>query len=141
MQLKPSNILLIEDNPGDIELVRTGLEQIRLSDSLTVISDGQAALDRFDQDIPPPDLILLDINLPKVSGLEVLKRIRATPTTKAIPVVILTSSEAEEDIVRSYSEKANCCVSKPGDFDKFMEVMQTIEDFWLGVAKLPIRDC
>lgn len=133
----PINILLVEDNPGDVELVRAGFEEASLAIDIQVISDGQAAVEFFDSDAAMPDLVLLDINLPKVSGIDVLKKIRNTARSQQIPVVILTSSDAELDIVRSYVEHANSFISKPVDFDKFMQVVKSIEDFWLTVVKLP----
>lgn len=136
----PINILLVEDNPGDVELVRAGFEEASLAIDITVISDGQAAVEFFDDAADMPDLVLLDINLPKVSGIDVLKKIRSTPRSQQIPVVILTSSDAELDIVRSYVEHANSFISKPVDFDKFMQVVKSIEDFWLTVVKLPRRN-
>lgn len=135
---KPIDILLVEDNPGDVELVRAGFEEASLLIEIRVISDGQTAMEFFTaKDSVMPDLVLLDINLPKVSGIEVLKKIKSTAYSCQIPVVVLTSSDAEIDIVRSYAEHANSFISKPVDFDKFMKVIRSIEDFWLTVVKLP----
>ena len=137
MNIKPIDILLIEDNPGDVELVRAGFDDARIANRLTVINDGQRAVDFFDCDNIMPDLVLLDINLPKVNGLDVLHKIRSSPVSRKTPVVVLTSSDAEMDIAQSYAEHANCFISKPVDFDKFMDVVKSIEDFWLTVVKLP----
>lgn len=133
----PLHVLMIEDNPGDIELVRAGFEVATLPIELQVITDGQEGHDYFNSDNPMPDIVLLDINLPKVSGIEILKKIRATACSENIPVVMLTSSDAEIDIARSYAEHANSFISKPVDFEKFMTVVKSIEDFWLTVVKLP----
>lgn len=132
----PIKVLLIEDNPGDIELVRAGFEDASLLIEMQVISDGQEAFDYFEQDNQTPDIVLLDINLPKVSGIEILKKIRNSHA-ESIPVVMLTSSDAEIDIARSYAEHANSFISKPVDFDKFLGVIKSIEDFWLTIVKLP----
>ena len=137
MSLKPIKILLIEDNPGDIELVKIGLEEARMANEITVFDDGQVALDFFEQGEDLPDIILLDINLPKVDGFEILRKIRTMEASKNIPVVMLTSSEAEVDITRGYAEHVNCFVSKPVDGDKFLNVVRSLESFWLAVVKLP----
>lgn len=137
MNIVPIEILLIEDNPGDIELVRAGFEEARVANHIQVISDGQQALDFFEQDNGLPDIILLDINLPKVDGLEILEKIRSTEHCKDIPVVMLTSSEDDADINKSYAEKANSYITKPVGFDEFLDVIKSIEDFWLTVVKLP----
>lgn len=137
--MKHVTVLLIEDNPGDIELIKAGFEDAKMFVDLEVIEDGQEALDYFTREEKVPDLVLLDINLPKVSGIEILKEMRKFERYQTIPVVVLTSSEAEEDIARSYTEGANSYVSKPVDFEKFMKVVQSIEDFWLTVVKLPTK--
>ena len=135
------NILLIEDNPGDIELVKEGFRLARVTNDIKVIMDGQKAWDFFDQvkreDLP--DIVLLDINLPKVDGIEILQKIRSTEISQNIPVIMLTSSEADEDITRSYTEKVNSYVTKPVDFAKFLTVIQSMENFWLSVVKLPTK--
>lgn len=135
-------ILLVEDDPADVKLTRRVLDQSKLHLRLSVVDDGQKALDYLNkrdefQDEPTPDLILLDLNLPKKSGLEVLKEIRSDSALTALPVVILTTSKAEEDIVQSYEHHANCFISKPVDLGQFSKVVQAIEDFWLVVVKLP----
>ena len=132
-------ILLIEDNPGDIELVRTGFEDARVVNQLQIIEDGQVAFDFIVAGIDMPDIILLDINLPKVSGFEILAAIRTHEHSKHIPVIMLTSSEADEDIVKSYSHNANSYVTKPVDFEKFLYAIRSLEQFWLTVVKLPIK--
>lgn len=139
---KTIEILLVEDNPGDVELVREALGEGKIRNELHVASDGVEAmrfLHREDEfgDANCPDLILLDLNLPKKNGREVLQEIKNDPSLKFIPVVVLTSSKAEEDIVRSYNLHANCYVTKPVDLDQFLHVVKSIEDFWLTVVKLP----
>jgi len=140
----PINILLVEDNPGDVDLVREALSDAKVKNRLHVTTDGVEAmkfLRRQDNyaDAPCPDLILLDLNLPKKSGREVLSEIRSDQELDTLPVVILTSSKEEEDIVKSYKLHANCYISKPVDFEQFMKVVQSIEDFWFTVVKLPCR--
>jgi DNA-binding response OmpR family regulator len=135
--MTPIEILLIEDNPGDIELVREGFEEARVANHLSIIEDGQAALDFFIKGENLPDIILLDINLPKANGFEILETIRSQPKSAEIPVIMLTSSEADSDVVKSYQNSANSYVSKPVDFDKFIAAIKSIESFWLSVVKLP----
>lgn len=136
-QLQPIKILLVEDNPGDIELVRAGFEDALIANQLMVISDGQQALNFIQSKQPMPDIILLDINLPKVDGFEILQEIRQQPHSCNIPVIMLTSSEAERDISQSYQYKANSFVTKPVDFSKFIDAIKKLEQFWLTVVKLP----
>ena len=143
-QGKIINILLIEDNPGDVELIREALGEGKVRNDLHVASDGVQAMEFLRgegkyADAPCPDLILLDLNLPRKSGREVLEEVKADPKLSKIPVVILTSSKEEEDICRSYRLHANCYVTKPVDFEQFMKVVRSIEDFWLTVVKLPSR--
>lgn len=138
------DILLVEDNPGDVELVREALADGKMRNEMHVASDGVEALKflkRQDEyaGAQCPDLILLDLNLPKKSGREVLQEIKSDPDLKFIPVVVLTSSKAEEDVIKSYNLHANCYVTKPVDFEQFMKVVKSIEDFWLTVVKLPSR--
>ncbi len=138
------DILLVEDNPGDAELVRVALNKGKLHNNLHVVSDGVEALaflrrkDKYGN-VPCPDLILLDLNLPKKSGLEVLQDVKADPDLKFIPVVILTSSKEEEDIFKSYCYSANCFVTKPVDFQEFLNAVRTIEEFWVSIVKLPCK--
>jgi chemotaxis family two-component system response regulator Rcp1 len=139
---RPVNILLIEDSPTDIDLTREGLEMGKLANNLVVIEDGQEALDFLRRkgehaDADRPDLVLLDLNLPGKDGREVLGEIKSDPELMSIPVVVLTSSKAEEDIARSYSLHANCYISKPVNFSRFVEVVKGIEDFWFSIVKLP----
>jgi chemotaxis family two-component system response regulator Rcp1 len=135
-------ILLVEDNPADARLTREALRESKISNRLHAVGDGEQAL-RFlrregeHADAPRPDLVLLDLNLPRMSGREVLEQVKEDPDLRRIPVVVLTTSEAEEDIVRSYDLHANAYVRKPVDFDQFTEVVRLIEDFWFTVVKLP----
>lgn len=137
-------ILLVEDNPGDVELTREALNAAKVSNRLHVVDDGAEAVDflfkrgRF-ADAPRPDIILLDLNLPKKDGRQVLSEIKAEAGLAQIPVVVLTTSQAEEDIVRAYQLHANCYISKPVDFNQFLRIVASIEEFWLSVVKLPNR--
>lgn len=135
-------VLLVEDNPGDVRLTREALAGSKVDIRFHVVSDGAEAMAFLHhqppyQDAVRPDLILLDLNLPKVSGLEVLKNIKTDPGLKVVPVVVLTSSQAESDIAASYRLQANAFVSKPVDLDQFMRVVQAIDNFWLAVVKRP----
>jgi two-component system response regulator len=136
------NILLVEDNPGDVVLIREALEESRVLITLSVAVDGVEAMKFLRRQekyagAPRPDIVLLDLNLPRRSGREVLRDIKSDPELKAIPVVVLTSSRAEEDILKSYELQANCYIIKPVDFEKFLSVVRLLEDFWLTVVKLP----
>ncbi len=138
----PIDILLVEDSPADVDLTREALEDAKVRNTLHVVSDGVAALEFLRRegdyaDAPRPDLILLDLNLPKKDGREVLADIKADPSLRRIPVVVLTTSEAEQDIVRSYDLHANCYVTKPVDLEQFIAVIKSIENFWLVIVKLP----
>ena len=138
----PIEILLVEDSPSDIDLTREALEDTRVANNLSVVNDGVEALAFLRREgqyaqAPHPDLILLDLNLPKKDGREVLADIKADEDLKRIPVVVLTTSSAELDIVKSYDLHANCYITKPVDLDKFVEVVRTIDDFWLTVVRLP----
>jgi CheY-like chemotaxis protein len=142
--VKPIEILLVEDNPGDVRLTREALKTGKVWSELHVVADGEAALAflRHEGDhanAPRPDLILLDLNLPRRDGREVLSIIKSDPNLKRIPVVILTTSQAEEDILKSYNLNANCYITKPVDFDQFMNVVRVVEEFWLTIVKLPAR--
>jgi CheY-like chemotaxis protein len=138
-------ILLVEDNPGDVRLTREALRDGRIHTHLSVAADGEEALaflrrqGRFG-DAPRPDLILLDLNLPRRSGREVLAEIKRDDTLRRIPVVVLTTSAAEQDVLASYDLHANCFITKPVDFDQFIRVIKSIEDFWLTIVKLPRTD-
>ena len=135
-------VLLIEDDPGDVVITQEALAESKLMNTLHVANDGEQAL-RFlrregeHADAPRPGLILLDLNLPRVDGHEVLRQVKADPDLRRIPVVVLTTSQAEEDIVRSYDLHANAYVSKPVDFDRFLEVVRQIDSFYISVVTLP----
>lgn len=140
--LKPVDILIVEDNPADVRLTREVLRDSKLHVSLHVAPDGEQALRYLRHQAPfenatTPDLILLDLNLPKQNGTEVLQQVKADRLLRRIPIVILTTSREAEDILRSYDLHANCYVTKPLDLDQFVEVVRTIEDFWLTIVKLP----
>lgn len=140
--IKAIDILLVEDNPADVRLTQEALKEGKVKNSLHIAEDGEAAMDFLYKrgghaGAPTPDLILLDLNLPKKDGREVLEEIKTDETLKRIPVVILTVSQAEEDILRTYDLNANCFISKPVDFEQFVRVVRSIEDFWLSVVKLP----
>jgi len=135
-------VLMVEDNPGDVRLTREALKGGKVLHHMHVVEDGVAALDFLYrrppyQEVPRPDLILLDLNLPRKDGREVLAAIKADPDLKTIPVVILTTSQAEEDVVRAYRLSANCYVTKPVDFDQFTHIVKAIEQFWFTVVTLP----
>jgi CheY-like chemotaxis protein len=133
------DILLVEDNPGDVELVREALKEGKVRNKLHVASDGVEALQFLRRAAPCPDLILLDLNLPRKNGREVLEEIKTDPKLGIIPVVVLTSSREEEDILRTYKLHANCYITKPVDFEQFLKVVKSIEDFWLAIVKLPCK--
>jgi chemotaxis family two-component system response regulator Rcp1 len=140
--VRPIEILLVEDNEGDVELTREALSGAKVKNNLHVVGDGVEALAFLRQEgahagAPAPDLILLDLNLPRKDGREVLLEIKAHERLKLIPVVILTTSEAEKDIVQSYELHANCYIAKPVGLNEFLKVIQAIEGFWLAVVKLP----
>jgi len=140
--IRPIEILLVEDNPGDVRLTQEALREGKVHNRLHVVGDGVAALN-FLRGLPPyqealrPDIILLDLNLPKKSGREVLAEIKADADLGAIPVVVLTTSQAEQDIFASYTLHANCYIAKPVDLDEFVRVVKSIEEFWFPVVKLP----
>ncbi len=140
--LKVVDILLVEDNPGDARLAQEALKESKVRNNMYVVEDGveaMAFLRRLGKyaDAPRPDLIFLDLNLPRKSGREVLEEIKTDESLKLIPVVVLTVSRADEDILRSYQHHANCYITKPLDFNQFVEVIKTIEGFWLSIVKLP----
>lgn len=142
--LKPARILLIEDNQDDIELTLEALQDSKVRIEIEVVSDGMAAMaflrrEGVYADKPRPDLILLDLNLPLKDGREVLKEIRGDQDLTDIPVVVLTTSEDEEDILRAYKLHANCYIAKPVDFVRFTEIIRQVEGFWLQLVKLPPR--
>ncbi|WP_214109037.1 response regulator [Acrocarpospora catenulata] len=136
------DVLLVEDDPGDVLLTQEAFEHNKVRNKLHVVNDGEQALEFLRREgdyagVPRPDLILLDLNLPRKDGREVLEEIKDDPELRAIPVVVLTTSEAEEDILRSYRLHANAYVSKPVDFDQFIRVVRQIDDFFVTVVKLP----
>ncbi|ACY17135.1 response regulator [Haliangium ochraceum] len=135
-------ILLVEDNPADVDLTQETLSYAKIRNRLQVVHDGEQALAYLRREgeyaeAVRPDLILLDLNLPRKDGREVLAELKADPDLRTIPVVVLTSSDTERDVVRSYDLGANCYVTKPVDLDQFADVVRTIEDFWFVVVKLP----
>ena len=135
-------ILLVEDNPGDIRLTKEALKEWRISNNLHVVTDGVNAMDFLYKrgsfvNAPTPDIILLDLNMPRKNGFEVLKEIKGDDILNVIPVIILTTSQAEKEILLTYQLHANCFVAKPVEFESFFEAMRTIEDFWLTIVKLP----
>ncbi len=142
MKRRPFQILLVEDNPGDIRLTREAFKDGKVCHELSVAEDGVRALAFLRREgdyahAPRPDLILLDLNLPRKDGREVLADIKRDPEFRRIPVVVLTTSEAEQDILKSYDLHANCFITKPMDLDKFMEIVHYVEDFWLSIVRLP----
>jgi CheY-like chemotaxis protein len=140
--IRPIEVLLVEDDPGDVVLTKEAFEDNKVSNKLSIVSDGEEAM-RFLRregdytDAPRPDLVLLDLNLPRMDGRQVLEEIKADEVLRTIPVVVLTTSEAEEDIIRSYRLHANAYVTKPVDFDQFIKVVRQIDDFFVSVVKLP----
>ncbi|WP_422773051.1 response regulator [Plantactinospora sp. WMMC1484] len=140
----PIEVLLVEDDPGDVLMTQEAFDEHKLRNRLTVVSDGAAALDYLRQqgeyaDAVPPDLILLDLNLPRRDGREVLAEIKRDEQLCRIPVVVLTTSQADEDILRSYQLHANAYVTKPVDFERFISVVRQIDEFFVSVVKLPPR--
>lgn len=140
--VRPVQILLVEDNPGDVGLTLEALKEATVLNKLTVVKDGIEALSLLRRQgqhahAARPDLILLDLNLPKKDGREVLAEIKADDNLKRIPVIILTTSQNEQDVVKSYNLHANCYITKPLDLDQFIKVVKSIEDFWLGTVVLP----
>jgi CheY-like chemotaxis protein len=136
------DVLLVEDDDGDVLMTREAFEHHKIRNTLHVVQDGEEALQFLHRegpyaDAPRPGLILLDLNLPRRDGREVLAELKADPELRVIPVVVLTTSEAEEDILRSYALHANAYVSKPVDFDRFIDVIRQIDDFFVTVVKLP----
>ncbi len=136
------DILLVEDNPGDVRLTREAFKELNLTNELHVVTDGAEALDYIYQrgehgSAPPPDLVLLDLNLPKIDGIEVLKRVKSDPDVKRIPIIVLTSSSAEDDIVESYENYTNAYITKPVEPDQFVKALQSLEEFWLTIVRRP----
>jgi CheY-like chemotaxis protein len=138
-ELEPITVLLVEDDDGDIVLTQEAFEHDKVRNSLFVARDGVEAMDFLRSDKPRPDLILLDLNLPRKDGREVLAEIKADSELRSIPVVVLTTSKTDEDILRSYDLHANAYVTKPVDFDRFIEIVRQIDNFFVAVVKLPRR--
>ncbi len=139
---RPVEFLLAEDNPGDVRLTKEALRESKISNNLNVVPDGVEAMAFLRRegkyaDAPRPDVILLDLNLPKKDGREVLAEVKGDPSLRLIPVVIITSSEAEQDVLKTYELYANCYVTKPVDLEQFIKVIQSIESFWLTIVTLP----
>ena len=137
-------VLLVEDDPGDVVMTREAFEDHKVRNQLHVVNDGADAMAFLRQegeyaDVPRPDLVLLDLNLPRMDGREVLEAIKSDPELASIPVVVLTTSETEDDVLRSYSLHANAYVTKPVDFERFIEVVRQIDDFFVTVVRLPRR--
>jgi CheY-like chemotaxis protein len=142
--MKPIHILLVEDNEGDILLTKEALSEGKVSNIISVIKDGWEAIlflekrDKYSKE-QTPDLILLDVNLPKMNGHEVLKSIKTNDTLKHIPVIILTTSSSEKDILLSYQNYVNCYITKPVEVSNFLQVVSSIEDFWISIVQLPTK--
>jgi CheY-like chemotaxis protein len=137
-------VLLVEDDPGDVLMTREAFEDYKVHNQLHVVNDGEQAMAFLRQegeyaDLPRPDLVLLDLNLPRMDGRQVLDAIKSDPELSSIPVVVLTTSEAEDDVLRSYSLHANAYVTKPVDFERFIDVVRQIDDFFVSVVRLPRR--
>ena len=140
---RPIEILLVEDNPGDVRLTQEAARETKVHNNMHIVSNGTDAMaflhreGRFGS-VPRPDLILLDLNMPGLDGREVLRRVKSDEQLRRIPVVIITSSQAEEDILRAYDLQASCYVTKPVDLEQFIKVVKSIENFWLTIVKLPL---
>lgn len=139
---KPIEVLLVEDNPADVRLTKEAFREGRIVNNLNVVHDGVEAVEYLTRrgpykDAIRPDLILLDLNLPRKSGREVLEEIKADPDLRRIPVMVLTTSKAEQDLQRAYSLHANCYITKPVDLDKFFDIVRSIEHFWFDIVTLP----
>ena len=142
MNMNPIEILLVEDNPGDVRLIEEVFKEGKIQNQLNVVCDGVEALDFLYQqgefsNASQPDIILLDLNLPQKDGREVLKEIKTNENLKHIPVIVLTTSEAEQDIFKAYDYHANCYLTKPVNFEDFITILKSIENFWLSIVKLP----
>ena len=139
---RPIEILLVEDSPGDVRLTQEALKEAKVRNNLTVARDGQEAMELLNgsgaaDSIPRPDLVLLDLNLPRKTGREVLEEVKGDPALRRIPVVILTTSQEERDVLGSYDLHANAYITKPVDLDQFIAVVVSIQDFWLEIVTLP----
>lgn len=141
---KEIDVLLVEDDPGDVLMTREAFDENKVANRLAVVSDGESAMTYLRKegpfaDAPTPDLVLLDLNLPRMDGREVLAAMKSDDALRSIPVVVLTTSEAEEDVLRSYALHANAYVTKPVDFQRFIDVVRQIDDFFVQVVRLPTR--
>jgi chemotaxis family two-component system response regulator Rcp1 len=144
MVMKPLEILLVEDNPGDVRLMMEALTLGETFNTFSIVSNGKDAMDFLRktgkyEDAFRPDIILLDLNLPKKDGREVLQDVKSDPTLSSIPIIVLTTSQEEQDIARSYERQANCYISKPVDFEQFKHVVKSLENFWFNLVQLPQR--
>ena len=142
--LRRIEILLVEDNPGDARLTMEALKEGKIHNNLHIAGDGVEAMEFLRRQkkysgVPRPDIILLDLNLPKKSGMDVLAEIKNDPDLKIIPIVVLTTSSAEQDIINTYNLHANCYITKPVDLDQFIKVIKTVKDFWFTIVKLPTK--
>lgn len=139
---RPAEVLLVEDSPGDVRLTREALKEGKVRNNLSVVSDGVEAMEFLRRegkyaDAPRPDIVLLDLNMPRKDGREVLAEMKSDEQLKRIPVVVLTTSEAEQDILRTYDLHANCYLTKPVDLEQFISIVKSVEDFWLTIVQLP----
>lgn len=144
ISVRPIQILLVEDSPSDVKLTLTALKRAKVANRVSHVEDGVQAMEFLHKKgayttAPRPDLVLLDLNLPRKDGREVLQEMKNDPSLALIPVVVLTTSQAEQDIMRSYQLHANCYVTKPVNFERFLEIVQSIENFWLTVVELPSK--
>lgn len=142
--MKPIHILLVEDNEGDIILTTEAFEEGKIANMISVVRDGKEAIDFLNKTgkykkVKFPDLVLLDVNLPRKNGQEVLRYIKGNEQLKQLPVIMLTTSSSEKDILESYKNYANCCITKPLDVDTFLDVISKIENFWISIVKLPVN--
>ena len=139
---RPAEVLLVEDSPGDVRLTREALKEGKVRNNLSVVSDGVEAMEFLRRegkyrDAPRPDIVLLDLNMPRKDGREVLAEMKSDEQLKRIPVVVLTTSEAEQHILRTYELHANCYLTKPVDLEQFISIVKSVEDFWLTIVQLP----
>jgi CheY-like chemotaxis protein len=144
-EVNPAIILVVEDNPGDVQLIREAFKSYKIFNILETVSDGEKAIKFLKKagpykSSPRPDLILLDLNLPGKDGREVLSEIKSDPGLKSIPIIILTSSSAQDDVLNAYDLHANCYIKKPVDFDGLVDVVKSIENFWFSIVRLPNGD-
>ena len=145
LEARPIEILLVEDNPGDVRLTMEAFKEAKVRNHISSVGDGEEALLFLRRkgkyaEVARPDIVLLDLNLPKKDGREVLAEVKEDPNLKRIPVVILTTSQAEQDVLKSYNLHANCYITKPVKLEEFIGVAKSIEDFWLSIVKLPPRE-